>query len=48
MGQHLVYDVEGYDRVKELIEAAHAHGARVASLVPKRETLEALFVRRAL
>ena len=48
MGTHLVYDVEGYDRVKELIEIAHANGARVASLVPKRETLEALFVRRAL
>ncbi|HEX7601842.1 MAG TPA: ABC transporter ATP-binding protein [Polyangiaceae bacterium] len=48
MGHHLVYDVEGYDRVRELIETAHANGARVASLVPKRETLEALFVRRAL
>jgi ABC-2 type transport system ATP-binding protein len=48
MGEHVVYDVEGYDRVRAVIETAHANGARVASLVPKRETLEALFVRRAL
>ncbi len=48
MGDHLVCEVEGYAAVRELIELAHAEGARVARLEAKRETLESLFVRRAL
>jgi ABC-2 type transport system ATP-binding protein len=48
MGDHLVCEVEGYDAVRELVELAHAEGARIARLEAKRETLESLFVRRAL
>ena len=47
-GDHLVCEVEGYAAVQEIIEAAHAGGARIARLEAKRETLESLFVRRAL
>ncbi|CAN5146740.1 N/A [soil metagenome] len=48
MGNQLVCEVEGYDGVRAIIELAHANGARVARLEAKRETLESLFVRRAI
>ena len=48
MGDHVVCEVEGYAAVQEVIAAAHAGGARIARLEAKRETLESLFVRRAL
>jgi len=40
--------VEGDARVPELLQAALADGARVLSVVPHRETLEDLFVRKAV
>jgi ABC-2 type transport system ATP-binding protein len=43
-----VVDVEGKVRTRELLQRALAAGATVDSLAPKRETLEAIFVRRAL
>ncbi len=48
MGDHVVCEVEGYAAVKQVIALAHESGARVARLEAKRETLESLFVRRAL
>jgi hypothetical protein len=34
--------------VREVVEKALASGAKLESVAPKRETLEELFVRRAL
>ncbi len=48
MGQTVAVEVEGDERVRELLELAFRRGARVEHVVPKRETLEDLFVRRAL
>jgi ABC-2 type transport system ATP-binding protein len=48
VGASLVIEVEGEDRVAALLALALAKGARVESVMPKRETLEDLFVRRAL
>ncbi|MDB4937949.1 MAG: transporter ATP-binding protein [Labilithrix sp.] len=47
-GNSLVLDVQGDDAVKIVLERALAAGIRVESLVPKRETLEDIFVRKAL
>ena len=44
----LAVDVEGDDAVRTLLKLAIDRGARVESVTPKRETLESLFVRRAL
>jgi ABC-2 type transport system ATP-binding protein len=41
-------DVKGESAVGDLLTRALAGGARVESVVPKRETLEDIFVRRAL
>jgi ABC-2 type transport system ATP-binding protein len=41
-------EVEGDERLRELLSKAIAAGARVESVTPKRETLEDIFVRRAL
>ncbi len=48
VGARLHFDVEGDDAVKAAIEAAYAAGARIDGVTPKRETLEDIFVRRAL
>lgn len=48
MGDHLVLDVEGETKVRAVLERALAAGANVESVIPKRETLEQIFVRRAL
>ena len=48
MGDAFVVEVEGYEGVKKVLEVAHAAGGEVRSVNPKRETLEELFVRRAL
>ncbi len=48
MGDRLVFDVQGDDAVRSLLERALAGGARVESVTPKRETLEDIFVRKAL
>jgi ABC-2 type transport system ATP-binding protein len=47
-GNSLVLDVQGDDAVRTVLERALAAGIRVESLVPKRETLEDIFVRKAL
>ncbi len=43
-----VIDVEGEARTRELLEKALAAGATVDSVIPKRETLETIFVRLAI
>jgi len=48
MGDAFVVEAEGDDAMKRALDIAHDHGARVRSVTPKRETLEELFVRRAL
>jgi ABC-2 type transport system ATP-binding protein len=41
-------EADGDEAVRETLSAALARGARIESVVPKRETLEQIFVRRAL
>jgi ABC-2 type transport system ATP-binding protein len=48
LGELVVVEVEGDDAIRAVIERALAEGARVESVMPKRETLEDIFVRRAL
>jgi ABC-2 type transport system ATP-binding protein len=48
VGETLVMEVEGDAAVRAVVERAFAHGARLQSVMPKRETLEDLFVREAL
>jgi ABC-2 type transport system ATP-binding protein len=43
-----VLDVQGDEVVKQVLERALAADIRVESLTPKRETLEDIFVRKAL
>ena len=47
-GPALVLDVQGDEAVRKVLEHALAAGIRVESLIPKRETLEDIFVRKAL
>ncbi len=47
-GGALVCEVEGDDAVRAVVERALSEGARLESVIPKRETLEDLFVREAL
>ncbi len=44
----VLVEVEGEERVSELLSAILAAGAKVLEVSPKRETLEDLFMRRAL
>ena len=48
VGDRLVMEVEGDAAVRAVVERALESGARLESVTPKRETLEDLFVRRAL
>jgi ABC-2 type transport system ATP-binding protein len=48
LGTSLVLDVQGDDQVRKVLERALAGDIRVESLTPKRETLESIFVRKAL
>jgi ABC-2 type transport system ATP-binding protein len=48
IGKALVIDVTGDDKQRDVLERALAAGARVESVSPKRETLEDIFVRKAL
>ena len=48
VGETLVIEVEGDAAVRAVVEGALTGGARLQSVVPKRETLEDLFVREAL
>ena len=47
-GPSLVLDVQGDEAVRKVLERALARGLRIESLIPKRETLEDIFVRKAL
>jgi ABC-2 type transport system ATP-binding protein len=47
-GKRVVSEVEGDEAVRALLAAALGSGGRVESVVPKRETLEEIFVRRAI
>ncbi len=44
----LIVDVEGEARAREVLASALERGVTIQSVTPKRETLESLFVRRAL
>ena len=44
----LLVDLEGEEHVGGVLTLSLAHGARVLEVVPRRETLEDLFLRRAL
>jgi ABC-2 type transport system ATP-binding protein len=48
VGDLLVMDVKGDEAVRDVVQRALADGARLESVTPKRETLEDLFVRRAI
>ncbi len=48
VGDELVLEVEGDAALGTAIERAIARGARVTSAVPRRDSLEDLFVRQAL
>jgi ABC-2 type transport system ATP-binding protein len=48
VGDRLVMEVDGDEALRSVVEQALAAGARLESVTPKRETLEELFVRRAL
>jgi ABC-2 type transport system ATP-binding protein len=48
LGKSLVLEVQGDDAVRTILERALARQLRVESLIPKRETLEDIFVRKAL
>jgi ABC-2 type transport system ATP-binding protein len=48
VGDILVMEVQGDGAVRDVVQRALADGARLESVTPKRETLEDLFVRRAL
>ena len=48
LGANLALEVEGEDAISELLKLALEHGARIDSVTPRRETLEAIFVRQAI
>jgi ABC-2 type transport system ATP-binding protein len=48
VGEHLVLDVQGDANIPKVLAAALAAGARVIEVTPPRETLEDLFMRRAI
>jgi ABC-2 type transport system ATP-binding protein len=48
MGRALAFEVEGDEALRAVLEKALAAGAKVEAVQPKRETLEDVFVRRAL
>ncbi len=48
VGTTLVLEVQGEDHIRRILECALAKNLRIESVIPKRETLEAIFVRNAL
>ena len=48
VGEHCVVEIEGDTNVAEVLAAALEAGARVVEVMPRRETLENLFMRRAI
>jgi ABC-2 type transport system ATP-binding protein len=47
-GELLLIDIEGDENVKKVLALAVAHGANVVEVLQRRETLENLFMRRAI
>jgi ABC-2 type transport system ATP-binding protein len=48
LGDRLVMEVEGDAALREVVQRALDDGAQLESVTPKRETLESIFVRKAL
>ena len=48
LGRGMTFEVEGDEQLRAVLEKALATGACVEAVMPKRETLEDVFVRRAL
>jgi ABC-2 type transport system ATP-binding protein len=48
VGEHLVVDIEGDANVPKVLTLALGAGTRVLEVTPRRETLEDLFMRRAI
>src|SRR6185436_224412 len=48
VGDHLVVEVEGEGNLPKVLEAAMASGARIVEVTPRKETLENLFMQRAI
>ncbi len=48
LGHGTAFEVEGDEQLRAVLERALATGANVEAVMPKRETLEDVFVRRAL
>jgi ABC-2 type transport system ATP-binding protein len=48
VGDRLVMEVEGEAALRDVVQRALADGAYLESVTPKRETLESIFVRKAL
>jgi ABC-2 type transport system ATP-binding protein len=48
MGDHTVFTVEGDATADAVIDEARKRGARIVAVTPRRESLEDLFVRKAL
>jgi ABC-2 type transport system ATP-binding protein len=48
VGANYVVDVQGDDAIRTVLEKVLASNARIESVTPKRETLEDIFVRKAL
>ena len=45
---HLVVEISGTENVGDVLRAALDHGLSVVEVTPRRETLEDLFLRRAI
>jgi ABC-2 type transport system ATP-binding protein len=48
VGSAIVAEVQGDEALRKVLERALATGARIEAVTPKRETLEDIFVRKAL
>ena len=48
VGEHLHVEIEGEANLPKVLGAALEAGARVVEVIPRRETLENLFMRRAI
>jgi ABC-2 type transport system ATP-binding protein len=48
IGKVVGFDVEGDEKLSDVLSKAIASGAKVHGVLPKRETLEDIFVRRAI
>ena len=48
VGSTIVAEVQGEEALRKVLERALAAGARIEAVTPKRETLEDIFVRKAL